>query len=81
MAKIEFSASEIATLKKAAAEAQKAAVERAKAIIKESGIEFNVSPELKALAAPAAETVGGDGCYACISCLFLSLVVFVSWTT
>jgi hypothetical protein len=70
MAKFEFSAAEIAVLKKAAAEAQKAAAEKAKAIIEESGIEFTVSPEIKAtLTAPEAGTVGDNKCYACFTCL------------
>jgi hypothetical protein len=71
MAKIEFSSAEIAVLKKAAAEAQKAAGERAKAIIKESGIEFTASPALKALTAPEAGTVGSNNCYACFTCLIV----------
>jgi hypothetical protein len=80
MGKLEFSANEIAVLKKAAAEAQKAGAERAKAIIKESGIEFTASPELTALVAPEAGKVGGGGCYACVACLAIFAVLILAYS-
>jgi hypothetical protein len=80
MENLEFSAAEIAVLKKAAAEAQKAGAERAKAIIKESGIEFTASPALKALTAPEAGTVGGGGCYACVACIAMVMVLILAYS-
>jgi hypothetical protein len=80
MAQFEFNATEIAILKKAAAEAQKAGAERAKAIIKESGIEFTASPELKALAAPEAGITGNNVCYSCIACVITFAVSLVLYT-
>jgi hypothetical protein len=71
MAKIEFSAEEIAVLKKAAAEAQKAAAASVKAVIQKEGINFAAHPARKALAAPEGGAVNSSGCFACFTCLIV----------
>jgi hypothetical protein len=82
MAKIDFTAKEIEVLQKAAAEAQKAGAERAKAIIQESGIEFPIAPEIRKLIAPEATSIvgGSDNCYACIACVFTVATIALAYT-
>jgi hypothetical protein len=77
MEKLEFSANEIAVLKKAAGEAQKAGEARAKEILKEGKLELTLSPELKALIAPEGGAVNGGGCYACVACIGMFMVLIL----
>lgn len=81
MAKFEFTAKEIEVLQKAAAEAQKAGAEKAKTIIQESGITFDIPADSKVFA-PTANIVGDNNCYACFACLIFAATTFaLAWTS
>jgi hypothetical protein len=77
MAEFNFTPKDIEVLQEAATKAQKAAAEKAQEVIQESKLEFSISTEIKALFAPKAdsELVGGNECFACVSCLFMFAVI------
>jgi len=68
MAKIDFSAKEIETLKKAAEEYHKAGAEKAKSIIDEAQIKFEFPQQLEELKPPMANNLGDSSCNACYAC-------------
>jgi len=79
MAKIEFSAAEIAALKKAAEEFRKGGEEKARAALQEAGVSVEVSPAVSEMMAPSMEN-NSSGCVACAVCLILAALVAVSYT-
>ncbi|MDC7290694.1 hypothetical protein NXH76_23165 [Blautia schinkii] len=80
MAKIEFSDHELEILKKVAQEYHDNGAGKAKQMLAESGITFEITDNVKGdCAVPGV--VGEDACYACIACLFTTMVAFVGFAS
>lgn len=75
MAKIEFSEEELQILKEAAEAFHRGGAEKARTVMNEKGLEIEFSPEMEPLMTAEDQ---GDGCYACIACLFIAVVIAVA---
>lgn len=79
MAKIEFTNEELEILKQAVEAYHEGGKDKAAEVLKKSGIKLEMSEGLKEMAAPGI--VGSDSCYACIACLFTTMVAFVGFAS
>lgn len=73
MAKIEFSAKELESMKQIAEAYKKGGDEQAQKVLEQTGFRLEISPEVREAmtAAPESGKVNSDNCFACFACLII----------